>query len=168
MVIAPACTPPRHPQWPSSQLRLQRRCALPAQLGARARPGRDSQDGVSQQQEAAPLFLPQLDRLHEANMCSFRVARHFLCATFHNFIVVSELHVTSVASSPKSTQSLTQSECDSKQRSELARGLPVLQQRAVASLPAEKRSSPLRLSAKEFIPERCLPCSCLRTYETER
>ena len=34
----------------------------PAQPGARARPGRDSQDGVSQQQQAAPLFLPQLDR----------------------------------------------------------------------------------------------------------
>ncbi len=40
----------------------------PAQPGARARPGRDSQDGVSQQQEAAPLFLPQLDRLSEANV----------------------------------------------------------------------------------------------------
>jgi hypothetical protein len=39
--------------------------ALP---GARARPGRDSQDGVSQQQEAAPLFVPQLDRLYEANV----------------------------------------------------------------------------------------------------
>ena len=38
----------------------------PAQPGARTRPGRDSQDGVSQQEEAAPLFLPQLDRLHEA------------------------------------------------------------------------------------------------------
>ena len=38
----------------------------PAQPGARARPGRDSQDGVSQQLEAAPLFLPQLNRLHEA------------------------------------------------------------------------------------------------------
>ena len=38
----------------------------PAQPGARARPGRISQDGVSQQQEAAPLFFPQLNRLHEA------------------------------------------------------------------------------------------------------
>ena len=34
--------------------------------GARARPGRFSQDGVSQQEETAPLFLPQLNRLHEA------------------------------------------------------------------------------------------------------
>ena len=40
----------------------------PAQPGARARPGRDSQDGISQQQEAAPLFLPQLNRLHEAHI----------------------------------------------------------------------------------------------------
>jgi hypothetical protein len=30
----------------------------PALPGARVRPGRDSQDGVSHQQEAAPLFLP--------------------------------------------------------------------------------------------------------------
>ena len=36
----------------------------PAQPGVRARPGRNSQDGVSQQQETAPLFLPQLNRLH--------------------------------------------------------------------------------------------------------
>ena len=40
----------------------------PALPGARARPGRDSQDGVSQQQQAAPLFVPQLDRLSEANL----------------------------------------------------------------------------------------------------
>jgi hypothetical protein len=33
----------------------------------RTRPWRDSQDGVSQQ-EAAPLFLPQLDSLNEANI----------------------------------------------------------------------------------------------------
>ena len=39
----------------------------PAQPGARARPARDSQDGASQQ-EAAPLFLPRLDRLYEANL----------------------------------------------------------------------------------------------------
>jgi hypothetical protein len=39
----------------------------PVQPGVRACPGRDSQDGVSQQ-EAAPLFLPQLDRLNEANI----------------------------------------------------------------------------------------------------
>ena len=38
----------------------------PAQPGARARPARDSQDGASQQ-EAAPLLLPRLDRLYEAN-----------------------------------------------------------------------------------------------------
>ena len=29
----------------------------PVQPGVRARPGRNSQDGVSQQEEAAPLFL---------------------------------------------------------------------------------------------------------------
>jgi hypothetical protein len=42
-------------------------CA-PSQSHSRvgARGGRSSQDGVSQQQEAAPLFLPQLDRLNEA------------------------------------------------------------------------------------------------------
>ena len=39
----------------------------PAQPGARARPARDSQDGLdgASQQEAAPLFLPQLNQLHE-------------------------------------------------------------------------------------------------------
>jgi hypothetical protein len=37
----------------------------PAQPGVRARPARDS-DGASQQ-KAAPLFLPRLDRLYEAN-----------------------------------------------------------------------------------------------------
>jgi hypothetical protein len=35
-----------------------------ARVGARG--GRSSQDGASQQHEAAPLFLPQLDRLNEA------------------------------------------------------------------------------------------------------
>ncbi len=38
----------------------------PAQPGARARPGSNSLDGVSQQEEAAPFFLPQLNRRHEA------------------------------------------------------------------------------------------------------
>ena len=33
-----------------------------------ARPGCDSQDGVSQQQQSAPLFVPHLDRLYEANL----------------------------------------------------------------------------------------------------
>ena len=46
----------------------------PAQPGARARPGHNSQDdvshnshqdGVSHQEEGAPPFLPQLNRLHE-------------------------------------------------------------------------------------------------------
>jgi hypothetical protein len=37
-----------------------------AQPRASARPGSNLQDGVSQQQEAAPLFIPQLNRLHEA------------------------------------------------------------------------------------------------------
>ena len=31
----------------------------------RARPGRNSEDGVSQQQEDAPLLIPQFNRLHE-------------------------------------------------------------------------------------------------------
>ena len=35
------------------------------QRGLRSRPGRNSQDGVSQQLETAPLFLPELNRLHE-------------------------------------------------------------------------------------------------------
>ena len=39
----------------------------PAQPGARARPARDSQDGASQQEDA-PLFIPRLDRLYEANL----------------------------------------------------------------------------------------------------
>ncbi len=39
----------------------------PAQPGARARPARDSQDGLdgASQEEAAPLFLPQLNQLHD-------------------------------------------------------------------------------------------------------
>ena len=39
----------------------------PAQPGARTRPGRDSQDGLdgASHQETAPLFLPQLNQLHE-------------------------------------------------------------------------------------------------------
>ena len=39
---------------------------LPAQPGVRVRPGRNSQDGVSQQEEVTPLFIPQLNRLHES------------------------------------------------------------------------------------------------------
>ena len=39
----------------------------PAQPVARARPARDSQDGASQQEDA-PLFIPRLDRLYEANL----------------------------------------------------------------------------------------------------
>ena len=38
----------------------------PDQSGERARAGRNSQDGVSQQQEASTLFVPQLNKLHEA------------------------------------------------------------------------------------------------------
>ena len=71
-------------------------------------------------------------------------------------MVVSELHVTRVASSLRSTQSFTQSVCASKVRSHLACGLPVLQHRAVASLPALNRSSPLRFRAKELMPDLCL------------
>ena len=36
-----------------------------SQPGVRARLGRSSQDGDSQEQEAGPLFLPQLTRLHD-------------------------------------------------------------------------------------------------------
>ena len=71
-------------------------------------------------------------------------------------MVVSELQVTKVASSLRSTQSFTQSVCASKVRSHLACGLPVLQHRAVASLPALNRSSPLRFRAKELMPDLCL------------
>ena len=39
----------------------------PAQPGARARPAQDGLDGASQQ-EAAPLFLPQLNQLHELSI----------------------------------------------------------------------------------------------------
>jgi hypothetical protein len=41
-----------------------------ANIGASARPS--SQDGVSQQQEAAPLSLPQLNRLFEASFVRMR------------------------------------------------------------------------------------------------
>ena len=37
-----------------------------SQPGVRARVRRSSQDGDLQQQEAGPLYLPQLNRLHEA------------------------------------------------------------------------------------------------------
>ena len=42
----------------------------PTQPGVRARPARDSQDGLDgvSQCETAPLFLPQLYRLHEDNV----------------------------------------------------------------------------------------------------
>ena len=44
----------------------QEDCALTqSQVHVGARGGRSSQDGVSQQQEAAPLVVPQLNRLHE-------------------------------------------------------------------------------------------------------
>ena len=36
------------------------------ELGARALVGRSSQDGDAQQQEAGPLLIPQLTKLHEA------------------------------------------------------------------------------------------------------
>ncbi len=39
----------------------------PDQPRARARPERDSQDDGASQQEAAPLFLPRLDRLYESS-----------------------------------------------------------------------------------------------------
>ena len=47
-----------------------RTVCLPAQPGARARPARDSQDGLhgASQQEAAALFLPQLNQLHELSI----------------------------------------------------------------------------------------------------
>ena len=37
----------------------------PGQPGVRARPGRNSEDGLSQKEEAVPLLIPQLNRLHE-------------------------------------------------------------------------------------------------------
>ena len=37
----------------------------PAQPGVRSHPGRNSQDGVSHQQETDPLFLPLLNKLHQ-------------------------------------------------------------------------------------------------------
>jgi hypothetical protein len=60
MVIAPACAYDCKVGCAPSQSK--------ARVGARvgARGGRSSQDGASQQQEAAPLFLPQLERLNEA------------------------------------------------------------------------------------------------------
>ncbi len=38
-----------------------------SQSGTGARVGRSQQDGDAQQQEAAPLLLPQLNCLHQAN-----------------------------------------------------------------------------------------------------
>ena len=69
MVIAPACVLHDITMDIHNGLLVKYDCKYsappPAQPGARARPGRDSQDGVSQQQETAPIFLPQLNRLHE-------------------------------------------------------------------------------------------------------
>ena len=39
----------------------------PTLPGERTRTGYDSKDGVSQEQEDVPLFLPNLDRFYEAN-----------------------------------------------------------------------------------------------------
>jgi hypothetical protein len=46
------------------------RVSPPVQPGARARPARDSHDGLdgASQQEAAPLFLPQLNQIHELSI----------------------------------------------------------------------------------------------------
>ena len=38
----------------------------PTQSGPRVRPGHNSENGVSQQEEVTPLFIPQLNRLHES------------------------------------------------------------------------------------------------------
>ena len=55
MVIAPACA-----------YDCKVGCALlQSQAHVGARGGRSTQDAVSQQHEAAPLFVPQLNRLHE-------------------------------------------------------------------------------------------------------
>ena len=42
----------------------------PAQPGATARPARDSQDGLDgvSQEDDGPLFLPQLNQLHELSV----------------------------------------------------------------------------------------------------
>ena len=45
---------------------VRTRCPPKSQPGERARVGRSQQDGDAQQQEAGPLLLPQLTRLHEA------------------------------------------------------------------------------------------------------
>ena len=62
MVIAPACALRDIHNGLLANHDCKDSAPPPAQPGARARPGRDSQDGVSQQQQAAPLFPPQLDR----------------------------------------------------------------------------------------------------------
>ena len=71
MVITPSCPPSRHSRDIHDGLLAKYDCKdsvpPPAQPGARARPARDSQDGLdgASQQEADPLFLPQLNQLHE-------------------------------------------------------------------------------------------------------
>ena len=52
-----------------NKIKIRKDSASPTPLpGVRARLARDSQDGVSQQHEASPLFVPQIDRLYEANL----------------------------------------------------------------------------------------------------
>jgi hypothetical protein len=70
MVIAPACCPSSNSCHSFGGLRLQldSEDSTPpqSQTAARARGGRSSQDGFSQQQKDGPLFLPKLNCLHEA------------------------------------------------------------------------------------------------------
>jgi hypothetical protein len=68
MVITPASTPPRHPLQAAYTVRDCKEVCAPShsQVHVGASGGISSQDGVSQQQEAAPLSIPQLNRLIEA------------------------------------------------------------------------------------------------------
>jgi len=60
-----------------------------------ASPRRSSQDGVPQQQEAAPLSLPQLDRLHEASFARDKSsASNAGVATIHSQFKVTQQILT--------------------------------------------------------------------------
>jgi hypothetical protein len=66
MVLVPVGAPPWHPSTMTliNNYDYQDSAHCPTQTGVRAHPGRNSQNGVSQEQETTPLFLPKLNKLH--------------------------------------------------------------------------------------------------------
>ena len=66
MVITPSCTPSDIHDGLLAKYDCKDTVPPQSQPVARASVGRSQQDGDAQQQEAGPLLLPQLTRLHES------------------------------------------------------------------------------------------------------